>query len=174
GFETYADSMTLAQDAYARGNYLDEESGVIFETTAAHLERLASAFKSMLASFGNDSLAPINALAEALIFVLNGIRDLPGWAKNGAVALGLIGSAFFALKAATALGIASLMAFRMMMRNTGLEGGLTLGTLRTQFAMTFPHASAQVNATTASLAAFRASLAATPGVAAKAGVAVRG
>ena len=57
GYEVYADSMNLAADAYARGDYLEKEAGVIFETTAAALERLGSAFKGMLDSFGGEGSA---------------------------------------------------------------------------------------------------------------------
>lgn len=174
GIEVYADSLNLAQDAYARGDYLEKESGVIFETTAASLERLANAFKAMLDSFGQTSLAPIKGVAEALIGVLNWVRDSSPAFKSASTMLLLLVGGFAAFKAAIALTTASMLAFQMIQRQLAPEGRVTFATLKAQAADTFPGMKAQIDAASLALANFRTQLAGTPGVMGKAAVATAG
>lgn len=151
GYRVYAESMELAQDAYARGDYLETETGPIFETTAAHLERLAAAFQAFLASFGTASLEPINALVEFLIGALNWLRELPDWLKTGTVAFTAFIGVWFALKASMALTIASFRAFRLIAQQTNGELRVNLAAVRREAGLTFPFLSAGANGAAASL-----------------------
>lgn len=173
GYEVYADSMTLAQDAYARGDYLEAETGVIFETTAASLEKLGSAFRGMLDSFGQDSLGPVQLVAEVLIRLMNAIRDLPSWAKGSTVALLAVVGAVAAMRAAIALSLASLRAFRLVNQQLNIDSTrsmLTLRNLNNEFRQTFPAA----NTAAAGVRSFTAQLSAAQGVMARTGVVARG
>lgn len=173
GYQVYADSMALANDAYARGDYLETEAGVIFETTAASLERLGSAFQGMLDSFGQGSLGPVQLVAEVLIRLMNAIRDLPSWAKGSTVALLAVVGAVAAMRAAIALSLASLRAFRLVNQQLGIDSTrsmLTLRNLNNEFRQTFPAA----NTAAAGVRSFTAQLSAAQGVMARTGVVARG
>src|SRR5690625_2585360 len=173
GYEVYADSMMLANDAYARGDYPETEAGVIFETTAASLEKLGSAFQGMLDSFGQDSLGPVQLVAEVLIRLMNAIRDLPSWAKGSTVALLAVVGAVAAMRAAIALSLASLRAFRLVNQQLNIDSTrsmLTLRNLNNEFRQTFPAA----NTAAAGVRSFTAQLSAAQGVMARTGVVARG
>lgn len=174
GYEVYADSMNLAADAYARGDYLEKEAGVIFETTAAALERLGSAFKGMLDSFGGDGSGLLKGAIELLINLLNAIRDMPQWAKNSALALAGLVAVFAGLRAGMALTMASMRAFRMVQRHIGVEGAVSLATLRREAALTFPQMSAGLATVSAYFKMVRKDMRDATGVMAKTRVAAHG
>lgn len=174
GYEVYADSMNLAADAYARGDYLEKEAGVIFETTAAALERLGSAFKGMLASFGGDGSGLLKGAIELLIDLLNAIRDMPQWAKNSALALAGLVAVFAGLRAGMALTMASMRAFRMVQRHIGVEGAVSLATLRREAALTFPQMSAALATVSAYFKMVRQDMRDATGIMAKTRVAAHG
>lgn len=154
GYKVYAESMALAQDAYARGDYLETETGPIFETTAAHLERLANAFKAMLDSFGGSALDPIKVVAEVLINLFNTIRDMPQGLKTLATTIGIVVGSIAALRAAFAASAASMLAFRLVQQQIGKESVLTLSGLLAQAGRTFPGLATYITAATAALNRF--------------------
>lgn len=174
GYEVYAESMNLAADAYARGDYLEKEAGVIFETTAAALERLGSAFKGMLASFGGDGSGLLKGAIELLIDLLNAIRDMPQWAKNSALALAGLVAVFAGLRAGMALTMASMRAFRMVQRHIGVEGAVSMATLRREAALTFPQMSAALATVSAYFKMVRQDMRDATGIMAKTRVAAHG
>jgi len=174
GYETYASSMDLAQDAYARGTYLDEESGVIFDTTAAALQRLGAAFKGMVGAFGQDSLKPITVTAEILIGILNWVRDMPTPLKSTAVALSALVGVFAAFKATMALSMASMYAFQLLAKNMGVTPVVSFNRLLTTASTTFPGIKTLVDRASLALTNFRVQLGAAQGAMAKTAVAARG
>lgn len=171
GYDVYAASMDLAQDAYARGDYLDKETGPIFETTAAALEKLSNSFKAFLATMGEDTLSPIKFVADTLNAFLNLAQKVPAPVRAVATAFSGVVAVMFTMRVALALATASTLAFQLANRNLAASGGLSLRQFLNRARETFLGTAAHANTATASI---NATTAATTRMAGAATVGARG
>lgn len=151
GYDVYAASMDLAQDAYARGDYLDKETGPIFETTAAALEKLSNSFKAFLATMGEDTLSPIKFVADTLNAFLNLAQKVPAPVRAMATAFSGVVAVMFTMRVALALATASTLAFQLAYRNLAASGGLSLRQFANRARETFLGTAAHANTATASI-----------------------
>ena len=123
--------VELSNKEFIRGQKINEQYGIISETTAEQLKRLAQNFATLGSAIGGKSLGPINAFVmainEAVVGVTNLLStDVGGWIAFSLIALALVVAAFFAIVSITALAIAALSATKFAVDSLGLSfTGLT-------------------------------------------------
>lgn len=75
-FDIVRDSMDMANKEFARGTELDRQSKGIYNTTAAQLQNLSDAFKTLLANLGGPLANSIGFIANVLDKVIQAITHL--------------------------------------------------------------------------------------------------
>ena len=130
GYDVYAQSMDLASQSYASGTYLDEEAQVIFEKTAAALQKLSNAFKNMLANLGGSTLTPITAVADVLIRLFDFIGSIPSEVVGVAAVVAALGAGFLAYQAIMFRVQASMFAFAQAQVDMGMGMTTSLAGVR--------------------------------------------
>ena len=130
--DVVAQSFSDAATGFADGTELNEQYGIIAETTAAKLTTLGNTLKAIMATLADGAALPI--LGTLLDLVQRLAESFLAFARNpfGKAALTIVGAltalvgVFAAVRAAQALTMASLAAFITAMR--GLQGETVLTT----------------------------------------------
>ena len=117
--------IKLSSDEFLRGSKINEQYGVISETTGAQIDRLGQNIKTLGAAFG-DSVGPLSGLVQYLNQVVQGItaftQSVPGQAISGfVIVVSLLIAAFTGLFAIIAGVAASVLAFRFAVQKLGFD-----------------------------------------------------
>lgn len=131
GYDVLTKSMDAADKGFKDGTALDELSKPIFETAAAKLQELGSAFQKLGDVIGSGSMAPLAGLADNIKGIVSGVAD---FAKanpaiivilNSFMALAGVVGVLAAVKAAQALLLAGMISFQQVLGNNAITAGLT-------------------------------------------------
>lgn len=118
------ESFDRANVEFARGGELNRQSKTIYETTAAELQNLSDAFKTLLATLGGPLATAIGEIASGLSEVIEWIAHLgpvvPLLGSVGAAAT-VLGIAWLGYRVALAKTIQSLIAMQEMQKNLGVS-----------------------------------------------------
>ncbi|QCX75478.1 Chromosome partition protein Smc [Streptomyces sp. YIM 121038] len=128
--DALAASLNLSKDAWLKGNEVANQSGVIYETTAAKLENLKSAWEVLLSRMGEAGAGGLGAAAEALTGFLEAASRAQTVLKYLGPALAIGGGVIAAWAAfrAALLG-ANVAASALVRSQQRLQGqALTVGT----------------------------------------------
>lgn len=118
------DSFDRANAEFARGTELTRQSKTIYETTAAELQNLSDAFKTLLATLGGPFAEGIGTLASGLSEVIEWFAHLgPVVPILGslATAVALGGTAWLAYQVVLSKTIQSLIATKELQNNLGVS-----------------------------------------------------
>lgn len=74
-YDLLAQSMSIANEGYVAGTFLQENYGVVADTTAAKLEKLKNTFQTIAATFGEAALA-LTPLIDLFASLANGFRAI--------------------------------------------------------------------------------------------------
>jgi TP901 family phage tail tape measure protein len=140
GYDVLKTSMDSAQQGFADGTTLDEQSKPIFETLAAKLQLFANAWSNLADTLGKGGLAPLAGVIVGITSLVNGldhfIQQAPGLGVVINLLLGLaaVAGIFMGIKAAQAFVLAGLVSFQQTMGSAAARTLNTTGLLR-QFAV---------------------------------------
>jgi hypothetical protein len=114
GFDVVTNSLQNAGKAFADGTYLSESFAIVNETVAAKAQKVADAFRNMLAGIGGNSVVQnvIKGILDGILNLLEAFNKLPTGVRTAlGTFISLLG-VFAAYKASMALLTAGLLAFR--------------------------------------------------------------
>lgn len=132
GLTVYNKAMSDSSGAFEKGSFLNESTKATFETFAATLTKISTAFSSLGASLGGGSLAPLTAMAETVLNITTSfdrlISQSPaiGALINSLLALGGVVGVFLAFKSAQAFVLAGLVGLQQVMGKASIAGALSL------------------------------------------------
>lgn len=117
--------IALSSDEFLRGSKINQQYGVISQTTGAQLDRLAQNFQTLGAAFG-DGVGPLGSFVSLLNDVVQGITRFTQTGFGQVVAAGVIIvslfiAAFTGLVAIVAGTAASILALRFAVQKLGFD-----------------------------------------------------
>lgn len=130
--QTVRDAFADSASGYRDATELNEQYGVIAQTTAAKLTVLTQSVQALIASIGEGTSGPIGAFAERLTEITKAITaftSTPGGQIASAVVVGLLALAgtIALVGAAAARGFASIVGMQQAL--AGLTGSSTAATI---------------------------------------------
>ena len=170
GFDVVTSSIQNATKAYADGTYLSESFAVVNDTVAAKAQKVADAFRNMLAGIGSNNViqGTIKAILDGILNLLDAFNKLPVGVRAGLSTFITLIGVFAAYKASMALLTAGMLAFRQATGNGLNASTIGLRTFLREAQLAFGGAAKSADQfALASAAAGRAAAGSAPGIAAQ-------
>lgn len=116
-YDLLTEQMTLANDAYARGDFLRVESGRIFDTVQAKIVKFTNAWRNFLDRVGRPLLPVVGAVVDFLGDMADALQALPGFGVVAPIVAGLtaLAGAFLAARVAMVAVMAGSIAYNQIL-----------------------------------------------------------
>jgi len=128
-YDTYANSMSDAAQAYQEGTFLGESYGKVADDVASRVQILVNSITNLLAKAGQSVFPILGPVLQVVTTIVQGIEAIPAPILGVLTTITLLAGGFALIVAGGAALVASGFAVRTALAGITQQGGATVGVM---------------------------------------------